>query len=330
MAICPLCKQEHRIEGYPKSASSNVYYCDNFTSIIDDRVIEYVQGVEKERRLNAIYNFLFKHPFANEQKNYWRFFYQETNESPINNIDVNVYHLMRNYPYNIEERINAILLNLHQLYPSMSDTFTISDWSKYSRLFYSEYENDLGKLSDELTNIVSILRNLGYVDIRGNKDKMIYYQTFVLTYNGLKKINELQEQNKSSRNIFIAMSFKEDYKYIGQAFKDAIIDAGFQPIIINDKEHNNYIMPQIFYEIENCAAVVMDLTEPNNGAYYEAGYALGHNKEVIACCKRTTFEDKDKRPHFDIAQKSMIIWDDVEDLKQKLTKRIKYTIIVDK
>lgn len=84
-------------------------------------------------------------------------------------------------------------------------------------------------------------------------------------------------------------------------------------------------MPEIFYEIENSVAIVMDLTLLNFGAYYEAGNALGLKKQVIACCKDDVFNSVN-RPHFDIAQKSMIIWRDEQDLKEKLTRRIKYLV----
>lgn len=89
-------------------------------------------------------------------------------------------------------------------------------------------------------------------------------------------------------------------------------------------------MPEIFYEIDRSKFIVVDITYPNYGASYEAGYAEGKGKEVIVCCKREVFENKEaeyERPDFDILQKSMIIWDDYDDLKARLTSRIKATVI---
>lgn len=97
-------------------------------------------------------------------------------------------------------------------------------------------------------------------------------------------------------------------------------------MIIKDKEHNNYIMPEIFHEIDKSVGVVVDITEPNYGAYYEAGYALGKQKEVIVCCSKEVFDDPERKPHFDLAQKSMIVWTDNDDLVEKLSKRISATI----
>lgn len=83
-----------------------------------------------------------------------------------------------------------------------------------------------------------------------------------------------------SRQGFIAMSFDPSISNIEEAFKRAITVAGYKPQIIKDKEHNNYIMPEIFYEIKNSRFVVVDVTKPNYGAYYEAGYA-----QALLCCK---------------------------------------------
>ncbi|MBR1675711.1 MAG: hypothetical protein IJ706_00155 [Clostridia bacterium] len=98
--------------------------------------------------------------------------------------------------------------------------------------------------------------------------------------------------------------------------------------------------------------MILDITEPNFGAYYEAGYASGLGKEVIVCCKKEIFdkknficphlekikeEDKETlskedckyyskalRPHFDIAQKQTLVWEDEGDLTKKLTEWIKF------
>ena len=184
----------------------------------------------------------------------------------------------------------------------MSDSFKIRDLLENKpRLFYPECLN-MGheKALKEFVSIYSVLSNLKYIELRVSHKDEPNENEYALTYDGLRKINELQNKTNYSKKIFIAMSFDKSVEYIEFAFKEAILNAGFQPMIIKDKEHNNYIMPEIFYEIENSSAVVMDLTSQNYGAYYEAGYALGLNKKVIACCKEDVFKDPTKKPHFDI------------------------------
>lgn len=69
----------------------------------------------------------------------------------------------------------------------------------------------------------------------------------------------------------------------------------------------------------------MDVTYPNYGVYYEAGYAEALGKEVIICCRDTEFNG-DSKPHFDIAQKSTIVWKNEEDLEKRLYRRIEATV----
>lgn len=54
--------------------------------------------------------------------------------------------------------------------------------------------------------------------------------------------------------------------------------------------------------------------------------SLGKGKEVIISCSKEAFDNPDQRPHFDILQKSLVVWEDEDDLKEKLQKRIKATV----
>lgn len=80
-------------------------------------------------------------------------------------------------------------------------------------------------------------------------------------------------------------------------------------------------MFEIFFEIEQSKFVVVDISHPNYGAYYEAGYAQALGKQVIFCCKKGS-----ENPHFDISQKNMIFWETEAELVERLTKRIISTV----
>ena len=93
----------------------------------------------------------------------------------------------------------------------------------------------------------------------------------------------------------------------------------------------------MFRLIRESRFLILEITDPNYGAYYEAGYALGLGKEVIICCKEEVFtkkyetEEEQKyqkylQPHFDIAQKQILVWSNYEDLTHKLTEWIKAII----
>lgn len=129
-------------------------------------------------------------------------------------------------------------------------------------------------------------------------------------------------KDKELTNVFIAMSFDKEMDDVRKALISAITDCGYTPIIMDLKEHNNQIVPEIFYEIKKSKFIVADLTQHKNGVYYEIGYAEAFDKEIILCCKDSDY----RNIHFDISQKNIIKWNETTDLKEKLEKRIKVTI----
>ena len=253
---------------------------------------------------------------------YWQFYYLETECVESDETMINVYQLMKHYPYQVIDRLDRTLLNLSNRFPLMSEIFYISQvTSECTRLFYCEGKNKAA----EVESIFSALKKMEYIEKITPQagDLGALYRIAIA---GWKRIAELKREIPMYKYGFIAMSFSKDVEYIEKIFKQAIQAAGFEPRIIKDKEHNSYIMPEIFSEIQKSRFLVVDVTKPNYGAYFEAGYAQALGKEIIVCCKKDVFDDKDKKPHFDIAQKSMIIWDDEKDLLERLTRRIEATV----
>ena len=129
--------------------------------------------------------------------------------------------------------------------------------------------------------------------------------------------------NKTNK-AFIAIKFDGNNVRIN-TIQDAISQAGFEPVVMNRLETNNWIMPEVFHQIEISRFVVADFSLPCEGAYYEAGYAAALQKPVIHL-----FDEREKtesnKLHFDIAQKSTIYYEDWNDLKERLINRIKATI----
>ena len=99
---------------------------------------------------------------------------------------------------------------------------------------------------------------------------------------------------------------------------------GYNVRIMDEIEHNHQIVPEMLYEIRNSRFVIAELSNHNNGAYYEAGYALGLGKEVIHICKKSELASG---LHFDVAQVNTIVYDDINEIPEKLKKRIQATIL---
>ena len=319
---CPFCGKMHEVVD---TDFGKLFKCDDKRNfLVHESVYSGVDDVTKQRRLNVIYDFISKYPFADSiSRTFWKFYYDSNDYKTDDKVFVNVFGLMKEYHYDVAEKIDKILLNLAREYPSLSDTFKLQELAeKKFRLIYCESKDRLM----ETCSIFSILLKLNYIEQAVTTANDVNKTEYRIAIDGWKRVAELRKTNELSKQGFIAMSFDPQVKYIEDCFKKAISEAGYKPQIIKDKEHNNYIMPEIFYEIKQSRFVVVDITKPNYGAYYEAGYAQALGKEVIVCCKQEVFDNPDTKPHFDIAQKSMIIWKDEEDLIARLKNRIIATV----
>ena len=320
---CPICGKSHGIQ---TTSWGTIYKCNKERCYhLNDDLLLGIDDLTKERRLNAIFNYIEKYPFKPKDgmKYYWKFYYDETEKVYEDEFLVNVYQLMKNYPIQVVDRIDRILINLSKMFPLLSNNFHIVGlYSEHFRLFYCESDDKI----EEITSVFSALEKMEYIE-QCQEGKSGIYTLYRISIKGWERIAELKKNNSTFNYGFIAMSFDDDVNYIEKLFKQAIQEAGYEARIIKDKEHNNYIMPEIFYEIQQSKFVVVDITRQNYGAYYEAGYAQALGKEVIVCCKKSVFDNPETKPHFDIAQKSMILWENEQDLVERLKRRIIATVV---
>lgn len=165
--------------------------------------------------------------------------------------------------------------------------------------------------------ILSVVKNV-------DSNCKLYTEFVKKLYRGAKEyelfniIDMIEKEHK--KKVFIAMSFDSSMNKARKAIMDAVQICDYIPMLIDIKEHNNQIVPEIYKEINDSEFVIADLTGQRGGVYYEAGYAVAKNKELILCCK------VGENPHFDVAQINTIFWKDEQDLKERLIKRIEATI----
>lgn len=138
---------------------------------------------------------------------------------------------------------------------------------------------------------------------------------------GLARVDYLLKNHIDNKNAFIAMKFGEETKELREKIKEGL--KGYNIRIMDEIEHNHQIVPEMLYEIKNSRFVVAELSHHNNGAYYEAGYALGLGKEVIHICNKKELKSG---LHFDVAQVNTIFYDSIDEIPEKLRKRIEATI----
>jgi len=160
-----------------------------------------------------------------------------------------------------------------------------------------------------------------------------------LTYEGMFFAEKLIDETNVSDSAFVAMWFSPEMKDVFDNSIKPAIEAeecgSFKAFRVDNHEHNNDITDEIIAGIKACRFMVADLTGYRGGVYYEAGYAKGLGKPVIFTCRKDWFTGEflpDGKPikeriHFDINHQNIIVWEEPEDLKQRIINRIRATII---
>lgn len=230
------------------------------------------------------------------------------------------------YPHSFAEKVDLILQKLDDI--SEYDGAHIQIKDNAEELFFCEKAKVSEDMNKENANTIQkeymndFLEKNGYVKNFGDF-------TYQLLPKALERIYELRKNYSNNKNVFVSMAFNDGTKQTREAIRTAIVSSGYSPEFIDEIIHNRQIVPEMFRLIRECKFLILDISDPNYGAYYEAGYALGLGKEVIICCSNEVFskdfgtEAKYRKPHFDIAQKQLLIWDDYDDLIKKLTEWIK-------
>ncbi len=219
---------------------------------------------------------------------------------------VNGGDFLSKYPDDFEEKIQRSLLNLfkvfkpHRLY--RFDTNMI-------RLLFEDNP-------DDATAIINTLQDLGY--IKASNWATPFFVMVTLTLLGWKTAKKINDHIASKNTAFIAMWFSDVTRDYREATKKAIEQAGYEPVIVDEVMHNDFIMDKVLNLINESRFIISDFScidetiidgkvknGVRGGVYYEAGYAKGLGREVIHTCNEDAFS---KRLHFDIQQKSTIIW----------------------
>jgi nucleoside 2-deoxyribosyltransferase len=223
------------------------------------------------------------------------------------------------YPKNFSERIDYVLLGLAKLSDYAGKSVSVIGQKGNSLLFIKRYVGDKILSKENIDEQNTFIREY-LVEQKLAKSE---HSTLTLLPKAMERIYKLQKNLTNSKKCFIAMSFSDEMKTVQEKTEEGIRRAGYIPHVMNKSEHNNQIVPEILFQIKQSKFVVAEFSTNNNGAYYEAGYAAGLEKEVIHICNDDKFKEKG---HFDIKQKSTVLWKIVDDIPDALFKRIEATI----
>lgn len=136
---------------------------------------------------------------------------------------------------------------------------------------------------------------------------------------GYIQLAALKQKGTASSQGFVAMWF---HKGMDEAYADGfqvgILQAGYDPIRIDQVEHVNRVDDEIVKQLKSSKFVVADFTGHRGGVYFEAGFALGFDIPVFWSCRKDHMQEL----HFDIRQFNCIDWETPEELSQRLATRI--------
>lgn len=239
------------------------------------------------------------------------------------------------YPQTFAQRIDYILMCLgkHSHYVGEMVNFRFEDFCWL--LFIHGERKDNCYIQDELWTQINYFckyfKDKDYANIIlqsnaiTNKKEDFHADCQLLT-TGWSRVEEINRKNLNNKKAFVAMKFGSETESLREAIKKGIRAAGYEPVIMNEVEHNKQIVPEMLYQIRNSKFVIAELSHHNNGAYYEAGYAFGVGKEVIHICSEKALTDD---LHFDVKQVNTITYkdDNLEELSEKIKHRIIATIV---
>ncbi len=169
----------------------------------------------------------------------------------------------------------------------------------------------------ELDEILSFLVSSGRIS-QQNATETVFIK---IEPNGWSHLEELQKANSESNQGFVAIWFSDEMRKIyDEVISIGILEAGFTPHRVDQREHNDKIDDEIIAQIRKSRFVLADFTGHRGGVYFEAGFAKGLNLEVIWTCR----EDDLDNLHFDIRQYNCITWnqDNLDHFKSRITNRI--------
>jgi hypothetical protein len=218
----------------------------------------------------------------------------------------------------IPAKADLILRYVHRKSTYPGEVVLLSSKTDYSVGFCKE--------PAEFLFCLKYLRDLNLIEHITKKNGEISNE-YRITPNGWAHLSGIGAEAKDQGFIAMAFSIPTANSLHIDGLIPGISNAGYTPMRIDRKDHNNRIDDEIVAEIRKSKFVVADLTDKNAGAYFEAGFAMGLGIPVIWTCQQADI-DKHGGIHFDTRQYSIVSWEQnkLDDFVKRLTQRIEATI----
>ncbi len=176
--------------------------------------------------------------------------------------------------------------------------------------------------------VITHLAKQGLIELIDMAKNGLFESHTTLSVDGWVYYEKFRRNNPRSRVAFMVMQYdNQDLdRLVKDVFKPAVSQTGFDLRRLDEKPRAGLIDDRLRVEIRNARFVIADLTDDNEGAYWEAGFAEGLNKPVIFICEKTKFEEK--KTHFDTNHHLTVKWDKAspQDAAEELKATIRATL----
>lgn len=136
--------------------------------------------------------------------------------------------------------------------------------------------------------------------------------TLTLTLDGWKKYEDLKKGQNNSHKAFMAMQYgntKLDCVFTN-IIKPGLKELGFEINRLDKTNKSGLIDENLRVEIRDSKFLVVDLSDENKGAYWEAGYGEGLNKKIFYICDKQQFDTVKNLVHFDVSHQHLYFWNE--------------------
>lgn len=225
-----------------------------------------------------------------------------------------------NQPKSPIEKVEMIILYLAFRQKSYNDYITFEPAYDYP-ICFSENES-------EFLHLLYYAHNSGLIEsqltepLQWQGREIVLHDSLKLTMLGWEKADELNSKQPDSSSAFVAFLIDKDdvmKRVYEKAIKPALEDCGYKANASLVNEHNEGIVDTLLSDIRKSGLVVADVTGASHNVYYEAGFAYGLGIPVIYTCKKDQW---DESKQFDTIHIKHILWNDENDLRERLIHRI--------
>lgn len=224
----------------------------------------------------------------------------------------------KSFPNNPREKMESLFFELFSYQKEDGEWIAISMKDFDNQLWKELYFKSV----NELSYYMEVLEKNELIETKyiSTKFNALHFDSYRMTFKGLNHYVKITNEGEKSNKCFVAMSFKPETKEIRQAIKDALDEAHFEPVLMDEQdiESDKTINDEIIANLKKCKFCIADFTLHSDGVYFESGFALGQGKKVIYTCRQDEFN----KAHFDIKPLQHIIYETPAELKQKLFNKI--------